>query len=362
MTHDPADGIRRFFAYARERQAILLRRRAGRPGPWTEDGILQQFRFCNVHREDDTTTIWLRENVRERVLREDLLLATVLFRWFNRIRTGEAIWNQPDLLGGDTAWFMFQTELAMNNGRVDQGHGCSATDPLHQAIATFCGPGPYVTGSYIIKTPDGYDKLNGVLQCIRWFVDQRHEMTGITSQASPEGPDYHEVSAMLVSGEGNISAEMLWGWLRRFPYLGDFMAYEIVTDLDQTFRFTDRLGWANPGPGATRGLGRVFQGRLDYFRANQKQVLNTLMQALLAESRKPENWPQERGPSGFDPLGSLEAHQNYRHQTDSLPPDGTMLWGWPAWDMRTVEHTLCEFDKYERVRTGEGRPRQVFRP
>jgi hypothetical protein len=29
--------------------------------------------------------------------------------------------------------------------------------------------------------------------------------------------------------------------------------------------------------------------------------------------------------------------------------------------MREVEHTLCEFDKYERVRTGEGKPRGVYR-
>jgi len=34
--------------------------------------------------------------------------------------------------------------------------------------------------------------------------------------------------------------------------------------------------------------------------------------------------------------------------------------GWPEWEMRDVEHTLCEFDKYERVRLGEGRPRGVF--
>ena len=34
---------------------------------------------------------------------------------------------------------------------------------------------------------------------------------------------------------------------------------------------------------------------------------------------------------------------------------------WPKWEMRDVEHTLCEFDKYERVRTGEGRPRGVYR-
>jgi len=26
-----------------------------------------------------------------------------------------------------------------------------------------------------------------------------------------------------------------------------------------------------------------------------------------------------------------------------------------------VEHTLCEFDKYERARLGEGKPKEIFR-
>lgn len=33
--------------------------------------------------------------------------------------------------------------------------------------------------------------------------------------------------------------------------------------------------------------------------------------------------------------------------------------GWP-FELREIEHSLCEFDKYERVRTGVGRPRQKF--
>jgi hypothetical protein len=33
---------------------------------------------------------------------------------------------------------------------------------------------------------------------------------------------------------------------------------------------------------------------------------------------------------------------------------------WPAWDMRTVEHTLCEFDKYQRALSGDGKPKQNY--
>jgi hypothetical protein len=33
---------------------------------------------------------------------------------------------------------------------------------------------------------------------------------------------------------------------------------------------------------------------------------------------------------------------------------------WPLFDVRAIEHSLCEFDKYERCRQETGRPRQRF--
>ena len=33
----------------------------------------------------------------------------------------------------------------------------------------------------------------------------------------------------------------------------------------------------------------------------------------------------------------------------------------PRLEMREIEHCLCEFDKYERVRLGEGRPRSKYK-
>jgi alpha-glutamyl/putrescinyl thymine pyrophosphorylase clade 1 len=37
----------------------------GLPGPWTADPILKTFRFCNVHREDDKVTKWIKTNWRD---------------------------------------------------------------------------------------------------------------------------------------------------------------------------------------------------------------------------------------------------------------------------------------------------------
>lgn len=283
-----------FFRYARERHHIYLARQAGLPrSEWTDDAILQAYRFCNIYRELDTTTIWFRENVRE-VRDYSPLVATVLFRWFNRIQTGEAMFTQRTLSNdGSTA---FERYLETKD-----------TDILKSAILAYCGKGPYVTGSYIIKTPDGMNKLDGVLWCVDKFVRESSEY------------DPHHYPKTL---------EKMWEWLCHYSYLGDFMAYEIVTDLRHTYLLEDASDittWANPGPGAMRGLNRI-HGR-DLNKKLKKSHYIQEMRNLLDSSRNPVNWPKE----------------------------------WPVWEMREVEHTLCEFDKYLRASLGEGRPRQVFK-
>ena len=47
-----------------ERNTILSRKLQGMPKSWTDDPILQQFKFCNVRREDDRVTEWFKENWR----------------------------------------------------------------------------------------------------------------------------------------------------------------------------------------------------------------------------------------------------------------------------------------------------------
>lgn len=320
------DGLNRFFSYARERYRIMQRRKKGLSSPWTEDPVLQTYRFCNIFREDDTVTRWFRDEVRDPLRSSpDVLLATVLFRWFNRVKTGEAIFLQNLLdLGtspafctdGLTAW-----SVRESSRDTDEWIGI-----LHGSIKSYCGKGPYVTGAYIIKTPDGMDKLTGVLDCVRNFADMRVEA---------EGHKYSwwamaQTLLEMRDSDQPVPLETVWQWLRQFPFMGDFMAYEVVTDLSHTDlldRAPDIMTWANPGPGATRGLGRVTHGNIKAYRPSQKELLNDKMRSLLYFSKEGGYWPTE----------------------------------WPEWDMRTVEHTLCEFDKYERATNGEGRPRQILR-
>ncbi len=113
--------------------------------------------------------------------------------------------------------------------------------------------------------------------------------------------------------------------LTRYHGWGGFMAYEVVTDLRWTHYLegaTDILSWAYAGPGAVRGLnrlvGRPYKSHLSPYAA--------LVEMQMALSGLRKRWPD----------------------------------GLPKLEMREVEHSLCEFDKYERVRLGEGRPRSLY--
>jgi hypothetical protein len=320
--------VEAFFAFARERHAIYLRRKYNIFSPqmalaasaWTKDPILGKYRFTNVFRELDKTTVWLRENVRERYALgpEYLLAATVIFRWFNRIATGEAIFSQGFLPLTTVAGYC-SFDAYMRTGDIGQ---------LRAPILSYCGKGPYVTGSYIIKTPDGKSKLDGVLWCIEQFMK-----TG--PKAAPTLPRW--------------TLREAWEWLKEYPYMGPFMAYEVVTDLRWTplmDKAGDIMTWANPGPGAKRGINRVRGADKDANISREQQIYE--MQQLLERSTEGNNWPNPRVPPTIHGLpGSVVSRTNE-------PSD------WPAWEMREVEHTLCEFDKYERARRGEGRPRGTW--
>ncbi len=283
-----------FFDFARERHEIYLKRSRGVPPPWTTDLILQRYKFTNVFRELDRTTVWFRKNIRE-PLRNDprVLFATVAFRWFNRIETAACLLSGP---GGHNLfenWDGREAEIRLRQDRPD---------------------GPYVNGAYIIKTPDGMDKLKGVLWCI--------------DQAKPT------IKKAVHACHYSATMQTVHKILTEAPYLGDFMAYEIVTDLRHTYLLEnapDIMTWANPGPGACRGYGRVTGEGIDrYDRGKERDRDRVIrgMRELLVMSQNPIHWPAE----------------------------------WPAWEMREVEHVLCEEDKWLRAKLSEGRPKQLFKP
>ena len=260
-----------FFSTARERYLIKMKRESDHPAPWTTDSAFRHWRFCNVHREDDRTTIWFRENIRSKVKKKHLLQATLIFRWFNRISTGETL---KDLILGE-----WKPEEARS--RLD-------------------GAKHIVTGAYMIRSPEGLSKLDGVIHCINLALPQLEE----------------------VSNGWGENLEEAWKSLLPLYGLGPFMCYEIVSDLRWTpllNKATDIMTWANAGPGCARGLGRVVSNDRRLFDRHKNQVeMLDLMRKLLLMSQDNMFWPST----------------------------------WPKWEMREVEHWSCEFEKWCAAKDG----------
>ena len=57
-----SENIERFYYWINERHAIYQKRAKGVRPPWTEDPILQEYKFTNPFRENDRVTVWMRNN------------------------------------------------------------------------------------------------------------------------------------------------------------------------------------------------------------------------------------------------------------------------------------------------------------
>jgi hypothetical protein len=268
--------IERFFYYINERHKIFIKRQLEDPFPWTDDEILQTYSFCNVYRELDKVTVWIRENWKEPYAdHPNLPFAMAMARQINWPETLEE-------LGFPEHWNPERIKAIMQ-GRMDRKE-------------------KVYTGAYMLTGTLGGTKVEQTIDKI---------LTPLFNNP----PKLYENSLEKT-------------WKEYLPYAGfsGFMAYEVVTDL----RFTkylenakDIMTWANAGPGAKRGLNRIHNRKLE--QNIKKDQLTAEMKELLDVSN------------------------------DYIDPS------LPALEMREIEHCLCEFDKYERTRLGEGRPRAKYK-
>lgn len=115
-------------------------------------------------------------------------------------------------------------------------------------------------------------------------------------------------------------------WLSSFHGLGSFMAAQVVADVKYAYPWNQALDWHHfvaSGPGSRRGLNRVLGRDVD-------------------NPWKEDDWVAHLG-SLWDELFPLFAKA-----------------GVPVLHYQDLQNCLCEFDKYERVRLGQGRPKQRY--
>lgn len=288
-----------YWRFAAERQAAFLRRAKGLDAPWTSDPVLLVYKFTNTYRASDRVSQYLIRNV---IYRSDLpsdpkevFFRIVLFKLFNKIET----WQLLERSIGIIEWSGYNFE---NYDKV-----LSRAMQLGQRI---------YSAAYIM--PPGGSAFG---------MPSKHQ-------------NHLRLIEMMMADDlwdkiaNSKSMQSAFHLLRAYPTLGDFLAYQFVTDLNysELTNFSE-MDFVVPGPGAKDGLKKCF--------AFSGGLSDPELIRLMADSQEAE----------FARLGL-----NFEN-----------LWG-RRLQLIDCQNLFCEVDKYARVAhpdilgiTGRLRIKQKFK-
>jgi len=173
--------------------------------------------------------------------------------------------------------------------------------------------GKVFTGAYIVST-------NGLkMDKVKYVTERVLGPMWLARYKSPENP--------LIAGVNNNCAD--WArWFMQFNGMGNFMANQIVTDMKYTpilIGAVDRSTFVLAGPGTKRGLNRLIDRPLKQgWQRGGAELLLVQVRSELSIFRSP-----------------IIKHFE---------------------DLNNLSNCFCEWDKYERVRLGQGRPRAHYKP
>lgn len=298
--------LSRLWAWISERELIRIRKERGSAEfflGWTDDTILAKYRFCNVRREDDRVTKWISDNIRKPFHNHPLLWHMLLIA-----RTI----NWPPTLA-----YLIE-EMWPNLEVYNPGFMSNALIRYQSAgHKTF-------TGAYMIRAESDRKQP--------WFnwpkVKYISEIVcGKLWEERDQWARYWMGTGGIVGEHLEPTLELTHRRLMNHTGWGPFMAYQAVVDM----RFTslldkapDRTTWCAAGPGTIRGLNRL-AGRELKAPLKQDRALKEILEIWA-------RWKTEQEP----------------------------LWEAVQPDFSDVPNCLCEFDKYERVRLGQGEPRALY--
>jgi hypothetical protein len=219
-----------YWYFASERHRIFERRVSGDVGPWTKDPILQTYKFCNVFRASDRVSQYLIRSVayhEEQSSETDRVFQVVAFRTFSSVRTWRSVCSylghQPLIRDLATDRFIKALE-----------HARATNNRLY-------------TGAFILCATNAYGQSSKHLNHVELFRDMflRKRLAERILKAR--------------------SLKAVYDSLHEFPLMGDFMSYQTAIDLNYSalVNFSED-DFTQPGPGALRGMKKVFVDLGDY--------------------------------------------------------------------------------------------------
>ncbi|KZY56319.1 hypothetical protein A3736_08590 [Erythrobacter sp. HI0063] len=289
-----------YWRFAAERQRIFYRRALGEPAPWTDNRVLATYKFTNAYRASDRVSQYLIRNV---IYREDLpdtpdevVFRILLFKLFNKIET----WQLLERSVGPITFADYRFD---HFDRI-------LTKAMDESRRIY-------SAAYIM--PPG----SSAFGCKAKHQNHLKLLELMMSKALPA-----KLAEALTMQEG-------FELLRAFPTIGDFLAYQFVTDMNYS-EVTDfsEMDFVVPGPGARDGLRKCF--------ADTGGLSDAELIRLMADRQEEE--------------------------CARLGLEFPSLWG-RRLQLIDCQNLFCEVDKYARVAhpdiagwTGRTRIKQKFAP
>ena len=272
----PTRGFDAYWQFAAERQKLYHGRLAGIPSNvLTQDPVIAAHRFTNPYRAADRVSQYLIGSVQynQQWSWIDTFVRTLVFKIFNRIETWNHLLSE---IGEPDCSTLFDRAIDRSLGRVADRH-------------------PIYSAAYIMPPPRSVSGPKYV----------RH-LTLVRNMVS-DGAHLEILEAPSMSYAYSV--------LRRYESIGDFLAYQFITDLNYSRHLSfSEQEFVIPGPGALRGLRKCFTDAGDL--SDDFLLQWTLEQQYTAFDRRELSWQG--------------------------------LWG-RALQLIDIQNLFCEVDKYTRV-------------
>lgn len=213
--------FRSYWYFAAERQRVYHRRLSGAPGPWTDDPVIERFRFTNAYRAADRVS---QELIRVQYDgpqdADNLVLRTLLFRLFNKPSTWAALEAEVGALNTDTY----------------------SIDRLSTMLDAMLSRGERVYSAAYIIPPPPFGAARKHVNHLRLIG---HMMQSGATLQLQDARSLAEVFEVIAS----------------YPSLGPFLAYQLTIDLNYSALLDfDENDFVMPGPGARSGIAKCFPG------------------------------------------------------------------------------------------------------
>lgn len=270
-----------YWRFAAERQRIFFKKLENAPIPWTDDSILSTYKFTNAYRASDRVSQYLIRNVIYQKNRpsspNEVFFRIILFKIFNKMETWELLENKL----GSIIYAEYSFE------RYDQ----VLTDAIQSGQTIY-------SAAYIM--PSGGTSFGHTAK-------HRNHLKLIELMMANELPQKLADAKNMHQG---------FDLLRAYPTLGDFLAYQFITDVNysEITNFSE-MEFVIPGPGALDGIRKCFS---DIGGLNEPEIIK-----FMAEIQESE----------FERLGL----------------DFQSIWGRKL-QLIDCQNLFCEVDKYARIK------------